>query len=64
MQFEIEAKRFTDPERMAATYLAQYFANKKIEYPINPFQMLKDEGVLFSFMKSRALEGVYEHALN
>lgn len=59
MRFEIEAKRFTDPERMAATYLAQYFANKKIEYPINPFQMLKDEGILFSLMNFKKLEGVY-----
>ncbi len=59
MQFEIEAKRFTDPEKMAATYLAQYFANKKIEYPINPFQMLKDEGILFSLMNFKKLEGVY-----
>ena len=59
MRFEIEAKRFTDPERMAATYLAQHFANKKIEYPINPFQMLKDEGILFSLMDFKKLEGVY-----
>lgn len=59
MRFEIEAKRFSDPERMAATYLAQHFANKKIEYPINPFQMLKDEGILFSLMNFKKLEGVY-----
>ena len=37
----------------------KYFGNQKIEYPINPFQMLKDEGVLFSLMNFKKLEGVY-----
>ena len=44
---------------MAAAYLVKYFGNQKIEYPINPFQMLKDEGVLFSLMNFKKLEGVY-----
>ena len=64
MSFQQQAKTFDNAEKMAVAYLVQYYGNKKIEYPITPFQMLKDEGVLFSFMKSRALEGVYEHALN
>ena len=59
MSFYTEAKRFTDPEEMASTYLEEYFGSEKIEYPINPFQMLKDEGVLFSFMKSDNLEGIF-----
>lgn len=59
MSFQQQAKSYDSAEKMAAAYLAQYYGNKKIEYPINPFQMLKDEGILFSFMKSRALEGVY-----
>ncbi len=59
MSFQQQAKTFSSAEKMAAAYLAHYFGNKKIEYPINPFQMLKDEGVLFSFMKSHGLEGVY-----
>ena len=59
MNFQLQATGFSDPEKMAAVYLAQYYENRKIEYPINPFQMLKDEGVLFSFMKSDNLEGVY-----
>ena len=59
MQFQTEAKRFTDPEEMAAAYLSRYFKNVEIEYPINPFQMLKDEGILFSLMDFKKLEGVY-----
>ena len=47
MQFQTDAKRFFDPEEMAAVYLANYYGNEEIEYPINPFQMLKDEGILF-----------------
>ncbi|MBP5254067.1 MAG: ImmA/IrrE family metallo-endopeptidase [Lachnospiraceae bacterium] len=44
---------------MAKAYLVKYFGNQKIEYPINPFQMLKDEGILFSLRDFRKLEGVY-----
>ena len=59
MQFWTEAKQYTDPEKMAAAYLAKYYGNQKIEYPINPFKMLKDEGILFSLMDFKKLEGVY-----
>ena len=59
MQFESEVKKYTDPEKMADDYLVKYYGNQKIEFPINPFQMLKDEGVLFSFMDFKKLEGVY-----
>jgi len=59
MQFETEAKQYTDPEKMAAAYLVKYYGDQKIEYPINPFKMLKDEGILFSLMDFKKLEGVY-----
>lgn len=59
MQLWTEAKQYTDPEKMAAAYLVKYYGNQKIEYPINPFQMLKDEGILFSLMDFKKLEGVY-----
>ena len=59
MQLWTEAKQYTDPEKMARAYLEKYYGNQKIEYPINPFQMLKDEGVLFSVMNFKKLEGVY-----
>ena len=59
MQFQTDAKRFSNPEEMAAVYLANYYGNEEIEYPINPFQMLKDEGILFSLRDFKKLEGVY-----
>lgn len=59
MQFETEAKRFTDPEVMASAYLSRYYEGREIEYPINPFKMLIDEGVLFSLRNFKKLEGVY-----
>jgi len=59
MQAEFETKSYTDAEKMAEDYLANYFCNEKIEYPINPFKMLKDEGVLFSLSEFAKLEGVY-----
>ena len=64
MRFGIIAKDFSDPEALASAYLSKYFANQKIEYPINPFRMLKDEGVLFSLMDFKKLEGVYVPAEN
>ena len=57
--FQNEAKDFTNPEAMASAYLARYYGQKKIEYPINPFQMLKDEDILFSLRNFKKLEGVY-----
>ena len=59
MQFETEAKQYTDPEKMAAAYLVKYYGNQRIEYPINPFKMLNDEGILFYLMDFKKLEGVY-----
>ena len=35
MQFDTEAKKYNNPEKMAAAYLVKYFGNQKIEYPIN-----------------------------
>jgi Zn-dependent peptidase ImmA (M78 family) len=59
MSFSTEASKYTDPEKMAADYLSQHFGSQKIEYPINPFALLKDEGILFSLSDFRKLEGVY-----
>lgn len=59
MIFRSATKEYYDPETMAQEYLRCYFDNTKIEYPINPFKMLKDEGVLFSLNNFKKLEGVY-----
>lgn len=57
--FKGRAKSFYNADTMAAAYLREYFPDAKIEYPINPFQMLKDEGIVFSFRPFGKLEGVY-----
>ena len=54
-----EGKKYREPERMAANFLAVYFKDGQITYPINPFQMLKDMNVLFSFRNFKNLEGLY-----
>ena len=54
-----EGKKYRNPERMAANFLAVYFKDGQITYPINPFQMLKDMNVLFSFRNFKNLEGLY-----
>ncbi|NMA17820.1 MAG: ImmA/IrrE family metallo-endopeptidase [Clostridiaceae bacterium] len=59
MHFSKIAREYRDPEKMALAYLSSYFGDQKIEYPINPFQMLKDEGILFLFSDFSKLEGVY-----
>jgi Zn-dependent peptidase ImmA (M78 family)/fido (protein-threonine AMPylation protein) len=59
MDFRLKAQKYTDPERMAADYLIKHFGNQKIEYPINPFALLKAEGVLFTLSNFHKLEGVY-----
>lgn len=59
MGFKAVAKGFSSPERMAAEYLREKFGNEKIAYPINPFALLLDEGVLFKLSGFKKLEGVY-----
>lgn len=53
------AKQYINYETMAADFLAAYFGDDTIVYPINPFEMLKDSGVEFLFRKFKKLEGVY-----
>lgn len=59
VSFKSNAKNYRYPESMAAAYLAAYFGNSKIEYPLTPFKMLKDEGVDFVIRNFNKLEGVY-----
>ena len=43
-----KAPRYSNPELMAADFLKVYWENRQIEFPINPFQMLVDMGLVFS----------------
>lgn len=59
VSFRSNVKNYRDAESMAVAYLAAYFGNSEIEYPISPFKMLKDEGVDFVIRNFNKLEGVY-----
>ena len=54
-----KAPRYSNPELMAADFLKVYWENRQIEFPINPFQILVDMGLVFSMRPFHKLEGVY-----
>ncbi len=59
------AVKFIDnAEELADLYLRHYFKGQTISYPINPFQMLIDEGVNFAIRDFGKLEGVYVPAID
>lgn len=58
MDFE-DAVRRGNAEQLAQAYLKKYYGDTEIKFPINPFQMLKDEGVDFSLLDLNKLEGLY-----
>jgi hypothetical protein len=57
--FYSAAKFIDNAEDLADLYLRHYFKGQTISYPINPFQMLVDEGVNFAIRDFGKLEGVY-----
>ena len=59
INFKSNAKNFRDAESMATAYLAAYFGNNEIVFPLSPFKMLKDEGISFVIRNFSKLEGVY-----
>lgn len=54
-----KAKEYGNADRLAEDFLKEYFKEEPIKYPINPFQILKDMGVMFLLQRYRKLEGVY-----
>lgn len=53
------AKEYHDPEKMAADYLRVLYGDDEIIFPINPFHLLRQEGVPYFFRNFKKLEGVY-----
>lgn len=49
------------PRTLAQAFLSEYFHEKQVTYPINPFQMLTDLGVPFVFraFSNKNCEGMY-----
>ncbi|PKM62729.1 MAG: hypothetical protein CVU97_03930 [Firmicutes bacterium HGW-Firmicutes-21] len=57
--FRSITKNSKHAEQLADEYLRYYYKGQQISYPINPFQMLIDEGVNFALRDFGHLEGVY-----
>lgn len=47
------------PEKLARTFLEEYFKGKTPSFPINPFKMLRDLGVSFALRPFSSYEGIY-----
>ena len=46
------------PEALANVFLKEFF-NKELSFPIDPFMILKDLGVIYQFRDFEELEGIY-----
>lgn len=61
INFEQLAKGGMPAEKLALSFLREYSKMKgqKLSFPFNPFQMLKDLGVLFNFRPFKNYDGIY-----
>jgi len=64
VDYEQLAKNGMPAERLANVFLKDYFFNKEVSFPINPFQILRDLGVLFTFRPYEKYEGIYIPAVD
>lgn len=48
-----------NPRQLAQLFLKDYYKKNEIVYPINPFQILKDLKICFTFLNFSKAEGVY-----
>lgn len=51
--------RGMSPEKLASEVLNGYFGTQKPSVPIDPFKIMRDMGIVYQFIDSRDLEGVY-----
>ena len=59
IDFFRQKRGYGSAEEMAQSYLKEYFENREIVFPINPFRMLLDAGIIFSFRNFKKVEGIY-----
>lgn len=57
--YEAGARDGWSPQKMAQYFLTNYSEQHPITYPINPFEMLKSEGIRFTFRPFKKYEGIY-----
>ena len=53
------ARQGATPEQLAGAFLREYYKDATPAIPVNPFQILRDMGVAFSFRNFVSYEGVY-----
>lgn len=53
------AQEGATPEQLAETFIADYYDGAAPSIPVNPFQILRDMGVAFSFRNFSNYEGIY-----
>ena len=59
IDFEQLAKNGMPAEKLANVFLREYFSEKELVFPINPFQMLREMGILFILRPFKKYEGIY-----
>lgn len=50
---------YRSPEELAGQVLQVFFGGKDFAYPIDPFKLLKEFGIIFQMMNFDKLEGIY-----
>lgn len=59
IDFEQLANNGMPAEKLAFVFLREYFSDREMIFPINPFQMLREMGVMFTFRPFNKYEGIY-----
>lgn len=59
IDFEQLANNGMPAEKLAFVFLREYFSDRDMIFPINPFQMLREMGVMFTFRPFNKYEGIY-----
>ena len=57
--FAAHAKAGASPRELAGLFLDVYYEGETPALPVNPFKILKDMGIIFSFRNFKTYEGVY-----
>ena len=47
------------PEELAQAVIFEYYDGKEPSFPIDPFRMIRDFGIVYQFMEFKDLEGIY-----
>lgn len=62
--YEYLANNGMSAEELASEFIDEYYKNKTISFPINPFQILSDLNILFILRPFKKYDGIYIPAEN